>query len=227
MAFLSASLRGVIIGLLLCRSTSGVTTEGCDGPTERKIVHQEVVSLYAEVNQNTSIYPIPHAAIAVTNAPTIFDGVTTLSWTETVLAETWSAYQGLTATSRRVNGASTLRLSTSLSTTLTALQRVGSSTFQAGSPSTLRTTRTSYESTLATPTPIASASEFVMLVLTDRNHQKRQSGSVSKRHFQPDRCESLANTFVLGICQRSWDDYERLHDIADLLHREWCPLSYR
>lgn len=193
MAFLPASLRGVIISLLLSRSASGLTARGCDEPIERRIVHEEVVSLHAEVNRNTTIYPVPHAAITVTNAPTTFDGLTTLYWTETIPAETWSMHQGLAATNKWVYRSSTSRLSMSLSTTLTALQRIGSSTVRSSSLSTFRATSTSPELIVATPTPSANPSEFVMLVLTDRSHQKRQSGSVSRRPTQPEDSELLAN----------------------------------
>lgn len=180
MALLPASLRGVIIGLLLSRPASGLTAEGCDGPIERRIVHEEVVSLYAEVNRNTTIHPVPHAAITVTNAPTTFDGLTTLYWTETIPAKTWSIYKAVETTSKWVDGSSSSQLFTSASSTLTVLQRIGSSTTQSDSPSMLLATGTSSESTVAISTPTSNASEFVMLVLTDRNHQKRQSGSVSK-----------------------------------------------
>jgi len=46
-------------------------------------VHEQAVSINTDVLSNTTFYAIPQVAITVNNAPTSFDGVTTLTWTET------------------------------------------------------------------------------------------------------------------------------------------------
>ncbi|KAM0724144.1 hypothetical protein Q7P37_000025 [Cladosporium fusiforme] len=49
----------------------------------RKVVYEQPVSINTDILQNTTFYPMPEAAITVTNAPTSFDGITTLRWTST------------------------------------------------------------------------------------------------------------------------------------------------
>jgi hypothetical protein len=48
-----------------------------------KVVYQQPVSINTDVLFNTTFYPLPEAAITVTNAPTSYSGVTTLQWTST------------------------------------------------------------------------------------------------------------------------------------------------
>lgn len=49
-------------------------------PGLQTVIHQQAVSLNTDVLTNTSFYPIPEAAITITNAPTSFDIVTIMSW---------------------------------------------------------------------------------------------------------------------------------------------------
>lgn len=48
-----------------------------------RVVHEQAVSINTDVLFNTTFYPLPEAAITVTNAPTSYSGVTTLRWTST------------------------------------------------------------------------------------------------------------------------------------------------
>lgn len=48
------------------------------------MVYEQPVSINTDVQFNTTFYPLPEAAITVTNAPTSFDGITTLRWTSTL-----------------------------------------------------------------------------------------------------------------------------------------------
>jgi len=50
----------------------------------QSVVYQQVVSVNTFVRSNTTFYPIPAQAITVTDAPTSFDLITTLSWTKTL-----------------------------------------------------------------------------------------------------------------------------------------------
>lgn len=50
----------------------------------RKVVYEQPVSINTDVLLNTTFHPVPEAAITVTNAPTSFDGITTLRWTSTI-----------------------------------------------------------------------------------------------------------------------------------------------
>lgn len=49
------------------------------------IVHSQPVSINTDVLSNTTFYPIPNAPITVTDAPRSYNGVTTLTWTQTVV----------------------------------------------------------------------------------------------------------------------------------------------
>jgi hypothetical protein len=54
-------------------------------PASQSVVYQQAVSVNTFVQSNTTFFPIPEAqAITVTDAPTSFDLVTTLSWTKTL-----------------------------------------------------------------------------------------------------------------------------------------------
>jgi hypothetical protein len=48
-----------------------------------QVVYEQPVSINTDVLFNTTFYPLPEAAITVTNAPTSYSGVTTLQWTST------------------------------------------------------------------------------------------------------------------------------------------------
>lgn len=52
-------------------------------PPARTMVYEQAVSINTDVTFNTTFYPLPEAAITVTNAPTSFNGITTLRWTST------------------------------------------------------------------------------------------------------------------------------------------------
>jgi hypothetical protein len=52
-------------------------------PVYHQVVYQQAVSINTDVLYNTTFYPLPQAAITVSNAPTSFSGVTTLQWTST------------------------------------------------------------------------------------------------------------------------------------------------
>lgn len=49
---------------------------------QRYTVREQAVSVNTNVLTNTTFYPIPQAAIAITNAPTSIDTITTFRWTE-------------------------------------------------------------------------------------------------------------------------------------------------
>jgi hypothetical protein len=54
-------------------------------PVSRSVVYQQAVSVNTLVQSNTTFFPIPKAqAITVTDAPTSFDLIITLSWTKTL-----------------------------------------------------------------------------------------------------------------------------------------------
>lgn len=50
-------------------------------------VREQAVSINTDVLTNTTFYAIPDVAITVTNAPTSFNTVTTLHWTEEILPQ--------------------------------------------------------------------------------------------------------------------------------------------
>lgn len=52
-------------------------------PPVHQVVYEQPVSINTDVLFNTTFYPLPEAAITVTNAPTSYNGVTTLQWTST------------------------------------------------------------------------------------------------------------------------------------------------
>lgn len=54
-------------------------------PPIQHVVYEQAVSINTDVLYNTTFYPLPEAAITVTNAPTRYSGVTTLQWTSTIL----------------------------------------------------------------------------------------------------------------------------------------------
>ena len=54
-------------------------------PHIQHVVYEQAVSINTDVLYNTTFYPLPDAAITVTNAPTSYSGVTTLQWTSTIL----------------------------------------------------------------------------------------------------------------------------------------------
>lgn len=56
-------------------------------PPIQQVVYEQAVSINTDVLYNTTFYPFPEAAIAVTNAPTSYSGVTTLQWTSTILED--------------------------------------------------------------------------------------------------------------------------------------------
>jgi hypothetical protein len=56
-------------------------------PPVHQVVYQQAVSINTDVLYNTTFYPLPEAAITVTNAPTSYSGVTTLQWTSTILED--------------------------------------------------------------------------------------------------------------------------------------------
>ncbi|KAI4721021.1 hypothetical protein E4T48_02637 [Aureobasidium sp. EXF-10727] len=54
-------------------------------PASQAVVYQQAVSVNTFVQSNTTFFPIPEASpITVTDAPTSFDLITTLSWTRTL-----------------------------------------------------------------------------------------------------------------------------------------------
>jgi hypothetical protein len=56
-------------------------------PPIQQVVYEQAVSINTDVLYNTTFYPLPEAAITVTNAPTSYSGVTTLQWTSTILED--------------------------------------------------------------------------------------------------------------------------------------------
>ena len=64
-------------------------------PLTYSVIHQQPVSINTDVLYNTTFYPYPGISVAVDNAPTSLDGVTTFSWTET---KTHSEYSRRTRT---------------------------------------------------------------------------------------------------------------------------------
>jgi hypothetical protein len=52
-------------------------------PPVHQVVYEQAVSINTDVLYNTTFYPLPQAAVTVTNAPTSYSGVTTLQWTST------------------------------------------------------------------------------------------------------------------------------------------------
>lgn len=52
-------------------------------PPIHQVVYKQAVSINTDVLYNTTFYPLPDAAITVTNAPTSYSGITTLQWTST------------------------------------------------------------------------------------------------------------------------------------------------
>jgi len=55
-------------------------------PLTYRTVHEQVVSINTGVATNTIFRPIPEVAVTVSNAPTSFDELSTLRWTETRIA---------------------------------------------------------------------------------------------------------------------------------------------
>jgi hypothetical protein len=53
-------------------------------PASQSVVYQQAVSINTFVQSNTTFFPIEAQAITVTDAPTSFDLITTLSWTKTL-----------------------------------------------------------------------------------------------------------------------------------------------
>lgn len=85
MLSLPPALRKVLIGLILCYSTPIMAADACDLTRQyltTRTVHEQTVSINTDVSRNTTFYPIPQVAITVSNAPTSFDGITALHWTE-------------------------------------------------------------------------------------------------------------------------------------------------
>lgn len=54
-------------------------------PPIQQVVYEQALLINTDVLYNTTFYPLPEAAITVTNAPTSYSGVTTLQWTSTIL----------------------------------------------------------------------------------------------------------------------------------------------
>lgn len=80
-----SALRAMIIGLVF-RFPSLIQAEDACQLSQRLltpgIVHEQAVSINTDVLVNTTFYAIPEAPITVTNAPTSFDTMTTMRWTE-------------------------------------------------------------------------------------------------------------------------------------------------
>lgn len=60
-------------------------------PPFQQVVYEQTVSINTDVLFNTTFYPLPGAAITVTNAPTSYNGITTLQWTSTLQFDATSA----------------------------------------------------------------------------------------------------------------------------------------
>lgn len=60
-------------------------------PPIRQVVYEQIVSINTDVLFNTTFHPLPQAAITVTNAPTSYNGITTLQWTSTLSLDPISA----------------------------------------------------------------------------------------------------------------------------------------
>lgn len=52
-------------------------------PRIQTVIHEQVVSINTHISTNTTFYPIPEAAVTVTDAPTSIDEIITLSWSQT------------------------------------------------------------------------------------------------------------------------------------------------
>lgn len=81
--------RSMLIFLLLLLSNISVAQNACSlqRPASQNVVYEQAVSLNTYVQSNTTFFPIrqtPQVAITVTDAPTSFDTITTLSWTKTL-----------------------------------------------------------------------------------------------------------------------------------------------
>ena len=74
----------VVVAVLSLPSSAQNTCFGGKPAANRTIVYQQAVSINTDVLYNTTFYPLPQVAVTVDNAPTSFDGVTTVSWTQTV-----------------------------------------------------------------------------------------------------------------------------------------------
>lgn len=85
MLSLPATLQSVIIGLILSYPTPIGADDACQltqQSLEPQIVHEQSVFINTDVLSNTTFFAIPEVAITVSNAPTSFNGITTLRWTE-------------------------------------------------------------------------------------------------------------------------------------------------
>lgn len=96
----------------------------------RNTVYEQPISINTDVLYNTTFYPLPEAAVTVTNAPTSFNGVTTLRWTSTA-----PSYESDTAF------------------------------------------RNPVDETAPSPRPTQAEEVFVLVAMSRRRNQKRQSGS--------------------------------------------------
>ena len=76
-------LSWLVISVSLLANKSSACLDGVSAG--RPVVYQQQVALNFTLADNTTFYPIPEVAITVTNAPTTFDGVTTLTWVQTVV----------------------------------------------------------------------------------------------------------------------------------------------
>lgn len=85
MLSLTEALRKVLIGLMVCYPVLTAAEDACQ-LTQRqltpRIVHEQPISINTDILTNTTFYAIPQVGITVTNAPTSFDAITTLRWTE-------------------------------------------------------------------------------------------------------------------------------------------------
>ena len=80
-------LQRLLYSKLLLQALSALTSaqDACQlsQPLTSYIVHEQPISIKTDVLYNTTFFPIEEVPITVNNAPTSFNGITTLYWTET------------------------------------------------------------------------------------------------------------------------------------------------
>lgn len=78
--------KNLLIFLAPWVSCTAISQNACSSrnPQSQLVVYQQAVSINTDVLLNTTFYPIPNIPVTVNNAPTSFDGITTITWTKTV-----------------------------------------------------------------------------------------------------------------------------------------------
>ncbi|KAJ8610157.1 hypothetical protein MRB53_038764 [Persea americana] len=77
----TVSSRKICLTLISSITLSAVNCLQNACPPPNAIVYEQAVSINTDITSNTTFFPIPQAPITITNAPTSYNGITTVRWT--------------------------------------------------------------------------------------------------------------------------------------------------